>query len=523
MEHKKNTKFAIIITILCIVNFLLSGFLSTEAKQQKSELFSNLPTVQYPNFHELGMNDGWPQVYDGGDEDMAYGIVIDSNGNVTVTGYSLNTSSNRYNALTIQYDTDGNELWKNPLQNGGYTAAIDIAVDSYNNLIILGWSGTTLADLINLTGEIFIVKYNNKGVEQWNISLHKDKYIYPGGITVDSHDNIIITGWTGNDLTKSCWTIKMDNNGQELWNKTYHEDMEDYGIDISIDSYDTIITAGFWTVPGSGGTFIIKYASNGSMLWTKRPIAEINQALSPYAVTVDLNDNIILSGEKYSYTTYTNVMCTQKFDSSGSLLWTREYNSGYTDIAKAVTVDTHNHIIVGGWSSFSTLENIEQCVVIYNEDGNELCIKRPGIQGQIFDVAVHDDKIFVTGYITNGNSSDYYIDKYLDVTPPSVTLNKPKENYLYIFDRLALPRIRSTTTNTIMLGKITETITATNPSDIDKAEFYIDTILKETVNASPFQWVWNEVAFGGQHQVKIMVYDHSGCIKKFEFTVRKFL
>ena len=521
MRRKKNTKLILILTTLCTVGFLLSGFPLAEPKQQKLELFSDL-AARKTCVHTLGIEEGWPQVYDGGDDDSTQGVAIDSNGNVTVTGYSFNTSIERYNALTIQYDKDGHKLWKIPFNNNGYCCAVAITADSHNNFIILGWNGTTLDDLQNFTGEIFLVKYDNNGVEQWNRSILKDKYICPGGITVDSHDNIIITGWTGDGLTKTCWTIKMDSTGQELWNATYHEDMDDCGLNPVVDSHDNIVIAGFWSIPGGGGNYIIKYDSNGSMLLTKRFIAETNEFLIPNAVAVDLKDYIIIVGEKYSYTTYTNVMCTQKYDSTGGLLWTREYNSGFYDNARAVAVDSHNNIIVGGWSSFSKLNNIEQCTVFYNENGDELCVKRPSVQGQILDVAVYNDSIFITGEILNGNSSDYYTDKYLDVNPPSVTLDKPKDGHLYIFDGLALPRVLPTATNAIVIGKITLKVTAGNPSDVDKVEFYVDNKLKETVNASPFQWVWNEFAFGKQHHIRIMAYDHSGCIKRIELTVRKF-
>ena len=521
MRRKKNTKLILILTTLCTVGFLLSGFPLAEPKQQKLELFSDL-AARKTCVHTLGIEEGWPQVYDGGDDDSAQGVAIDSNGNVTVTGYSFNTSIERYNALTIQYDKDGHKLGKIPFNNNGYSCAVAITADSHNNFIILGWNGTTLDDLQNFTGEIFIVKYDNNGVELWNLSFLKDKYICPGGITVDSHDNIIITGWTGDGLTKTCWTIKMDSTGQELWNATYHEDMDDCGLNPVVDSHDNIVIAGFWSIPGGGGNYIIKYDSNGSMLLTKRFIAETNEFLIPNAVAVDLKDYIIIVGEKYSYTTYTNVMCTQKYDSTGGLLWTREYNSGFYDNARAVAVDSHNNIIVGGWSSFSKLNNIEQCTVFYNENGDELCVKRPSVQGQILDVAVYNDSIFITGEILNGNSSDYYTDKYLDVNPPSVTLDKPKDGHLYIFDGLALPRVLPTTTNAIVIGKITIKVTSANLSDVEKVEFYIDNTLKETVNTTPFQWVWNEFAFGKQHQIRIMAYDHSGCIKRTELTVRKF-
>ena len=143
---------------------------------------------------------------------------------------------------------------------------------------------------------------------------------------------------------------------------------------------------------------------------------------------------------------------------------------------------------------------------------------RPNISGILYGVAVDsNDKIIITGGISQGNNWDYYTDKYIDITPPLVQLVKPQEKNLYIFNYkiFKLPK------NTIIFGKINILINAENLSDISKVEFYIDKEFRETIYEPSYRFLWNNKTFG-KHSIKIMAYDEFGCIKKYEFVVWKF-
>jgi hypothetical protein len=56
--------------------------------------------------------------------------------------------------------------------------------------------------------------------------------------------------------------------------------------------------------------------------------------------------------------------------------------------------------------------------------------------------------------------------------------------------------------------------------EIFKMEFYVDNVLKATVNSEPYVWNWNDITFG-RHAVKIVAYDSIGNSASDEITVRK--
>ena len=84
-----------------------------------------------------------------------------------------------------------------------------------------------------------------------------------------------------------------------------------------------------------------------------------------------------------------------------------------------------------------------------------------------------------------------------------VDIVKPKENHLYVFDKEIMPSIFG---NTFIIGKITIKANACGKNGIEKVEFYIDDELKFTDYDMPYDWPWNEKAFGNR-ELKVIAYD----------------
>ena len=91
-------------------------------------------------------------------------------------------------------------------------------------------------------------------------------------------------------------------------------------------------------------------------------------------------------------------------------------------------------------------------------------------------------------------------------TPMNIEIEKPREGYLYGFDREIMPTIFG---NTIVLGKITIEVDASDEDGIEKVEFYIDDVLKNTDYDMPYDWLWDEFAFGN-HGIKVIAHDKNG-------------
>lgn len=511
----------VIITITLLISSLVLGSFTVAGLKHiniERPIKTNATFIEHykPQIKYRQLYSGWPQIYNGGDEDSAWGgIAIDSNKDIIVTGYSF-IDYNDSDIITIKYDDDGNEIWNSSFNKGSIEFAMDLAVDSKDNIIISGFNCTAIEDLESFNLSLIVIKYNTDGFEQWNLSYHLEKDNFPGGVAVDSNDNIIITGGKGNfdALDFACWTMKMDENGNELWNNTFTDDLISIGMDVAVNSNNDIIVGGVSASPFVGQGFCaIKYDNDGNKISVNR-----YGGIQPNGIAIDSQDNIILTGQHQESASVSSIWYTVKSDKNGNELWVRQYDSGNHDIAENVAIDAHDNIITVGGSHFSQEEFYEHCTIIYDENGEEICMKRPGITGFIYGVAVDNtNTIIITGDAVIDNNLDYYTNKYLDTTPPLVQLETPKEKYLYIFGKEIIPLSK----NTFIIGRITIKLEADDPSDVEKVEFYIDNTLQETFSAPPYEWIWSEMAFG-KHRITTMAYDNTGSIARNEIEVRKF-
>jgi hypothetical protein len=133
---------------------------------------------------------GWYQFDPTGNEaSYASGLVIDTMGNVVVTGHDGYPSS----FGTYKIDTNGNYVWTNLylMSSYGGGAALALAVDSANNIYVTGESSIT-----NTPYDIATLKLDANGNQLW-----VQRYRGPGlgnagnAIAVDNSGNVYVAGY----------------------------------------------------------------------------------------------------------------------------------------------------------------------------------------------------------------------------------------------------------------------------------------------------------------------------------------
>ncbi|HQC60319.1 MAG TPA: SBBP repeat-containing protein [Bacteroidales bacterium] len=167
---------------------------------------NNYYTIKY----DSNGNFVWAREYDGGSYDYGQGVAVDSKNNIIVTGKTDVPPNKGYNYYTIKYDSNGNEIW-NARYNGGSTnRARGIAVDSYDNVYVTGFSR-----LLGI-GNIYTIKYDSSGKIIWErskIMNHRfeiDHENEMNGIAVDSLNNILVTGSIYNGTNWDYYTVKYE-------------------------------------------------------------------------------------------------------------------------------------------------------------------------------------------------------------------------------------------------------------------------------------------------------------------------
>jgi hypothetical protein len=210
------------------------------------------------------------------------------NTSIYVTGYTDGSLPGNNNlggndAFIAKYSTAYEQIWLKQFGTSSSDFVQAISTDSHGNIYVTGWTKGSLPNYNNLGGEdAFVAKYDAYGNQLWVKQLGTSSDDRASAISVDSLDNIYVTGWTLGSLTPSgnsgyhdIFVIKYDTNGNQLWVKQFGSPGYDITQGISINSSDNVYVTGYTgsSLPGNSNlgnsdAFIVGLDKDGNLLPT---------------------------------------------------------------------------------------------------------------------------------------------------------------------------------------------------------------------------------------------------------------
>lgn len=375
----------------------------------------------------------WNQQYNGpgNSDDVVISVKTDVLNNIYVTGRSRGIGSGE-DYCTIKYSSDGIVQWNQRYNYSGDDIPNSLVVDTLGNVYITGDSRTGFG----YSTEMATIKYNSLGVLQWvrrNGSFGWD-------IALDHDNNVLVTGFsddifTGGDII----TIKYDNQGNGQWVKTFtsEENNNEEARSIAIDNLNNVYVSGYIYDTATGPNYIIiKYNSNGDQQWFHTYNGPGNYYDWALKVAVDNLNNVYITGFIAVLNPLSYDIATIKYNSSGVEQWVRTYNgpNNRSDNANSLALDNLGNIYVAGWNNDST--NLSDFVTImYDPEGNEQWVQRYNgpidSTDQLFSIAVANaNNIYVTGTSRGiGSVNDIVTIKYTQ--PIGITLISNEQPYTY--------------------------------------------------------------------------------------------
>ena len=256
------------------------------------DLNGNLQTGTYDYFvarYDANGNLVWlKQLGSPGVQSFASNAKVDSSGNVFVAGTARgglagNTQSGNFDYLLAKYDSAGNLLW---LKQSGVasqiTTGLAVVLDSSGNPIMTGITTAGLhGNSQNGANDYYITKYDTNGTLIWLEQVGvASKDTGPMSVTLDSADNVLVTGYTngslaGNTLTGQydAFIAKHDTNGNLTWLKQLgtSTNVLTAGNSVAVDWADNIFITGYTegslpgnTVAGTRDYWLAKYDASGA-------------------------------------------------------------------------------------------------------------------------------------------------------------------------------------------------------------------------------------------------------------------
>lgn len=378
-------------------------------------------TIKFdPNGNQL-----WEKCYndDANIPNEAYALVLDSSGNVCITGWIYDYATDNEDYLTIKYDSDGNQLWAARYNgNGNYVdEAYGLGIDGLGNVYVTGESYGSGTDYDYAT-----IKYDPNGNQLWVERYNGDANgeDIASALAVDNSGNVYVTGIGGvGDYT----TIKYDTYGNKIWTAKYNGDANgvDWGNAIAMDGQGNIYVTGYSYGSGTYRDYAtVKYDPNGNQLWASRYNGDSNSWDEAIAIKVDGSGNVYVTGISWGNKTYEDY-ATVKYDPNGNQVWAARYGGpgrDEEDKINAMAVDGQGNVCITGSSCYGDPSyggNTDYATIKYGPDGNRLWLRRYNGTGNGNDVANaiavdNFGNVYVTGgsYTGSTSDSDYATIKY---------------------------------------------------------------------------------------------------------------
>jgi len=337
--------------------------------QKNVNLNKNLTTSSLNNSIVLEWNFTWGGI----DNEIASGIALDSLGNIYITGHANYSFIGNYDIILAKFDSSGQIQWNRTFGGDGYDIGYDVALDSKDNIYLAGTIDLS-EDPWDSKTDLILIKYNSYGEYQWNKTWGgegEDTYL---GMTLDSEDNIYITGYVSNI---SDWDypdlvlIKYDNLGNHLWNRTWGGPGGDYGADIVLDSLSNIYLTGKSFDESSGPNIcLLKYNNLGELQWNKTWNNSIQYEYGT-GIALDSSENIYITGITLGelYPDYDMVFL--KYNNTGELVWNRTWGKEYFDALLDIAIDSEDNIFLAGIVNYSTAKLNDFCLMQFNINGEQ--------------------------------------------------------------------------------------------------------------------------------------------------------
>ena len=404
-------------------------------------------------------------------------IAIETGGYVAGSGLGANM---------VKIDKDGNLVWKNRISGEReYFSSIVETEDGY----VVGGYGYR-----GKYTDFLLIKTDKNGNLVWEKTYGEKNVDKILGRTIKTKNGFLMVGYKSFDDASSVGVIKLDANGNEIWNKTFRgKDMEwAMGRD-AIETEDGYMIAGICSYPTDPWTdiWLIKLDKDGNEIWNKtysRGAFELNARI------IEIKDGYLVGGygDPGSY--------LLKIDKEGNIVWYYNYFGRFpfildiaeTSDAYVATGSTETHAVgMNDIWLFKVSKDGEPIIWSKNfggreQDSGEAIIAENGS----YVIAGHEN---FTGVIL----------KCSDTPPAELNITRPKENYLYLFDRELSPWDK-----TVVIGGVTVCVSIDNPGnfEINRTEFYMQRLRTfggkyplnpiKVLYEPPYEWKMRFPAFG---------------------------
>ncbi len=299
----------------------------------------------------------WATYYGGGYWDIGTCALVDSQGNVYMTGAVTSTTNiatvGAYqtswtyggvfaaDGFIAKFSPTGVRIWATYYGGNGADIAYGAALDVAGNIYLSGQTGSSdvmaspgsFQSTIGGMNDAFVVKFDSSGQRVWGTYYGGPGNDQGGFIATDTACNIYMVGYTKSTTgiatsgsfktaldgtAEDAFLVKFDSSGQRQWGTYFGGPAADYANSVACDASGSIYISGYTKSTSgiatsnshqsshSGGAndlYLAKFSASGTQEWaTYYGGPGDDYASSVSSMTTDAADNVYLAGRTTSET-----------------------------------------------------------------------------------------------------------------------------------------------------------------------------------------------------------------------------
>lgn len=302
-------------------------------------------------------------------DDRAGGIATDAAGNVYQAiaaagaldgqSYAGGTDVN-----LVKYKADGTREWTRSLGTSGTDRAYGVAVDADGNITLTGYTNGNLdgSHAGNTTDDAFVAQYDPNGNRRWVTQFGVPGVADRGySIAVDGTD-VYIGGYTKGSLggtnegDKDVFVARFGSDGRQAWVRQAGSAGEDKGMAVAVSNgavYLGGMTGGALGTPAGGiDGFVARYSTAGDPVWMRQYGTAASDEV--WALAADPAGGVYLTG--YTAGDFAGTLNGDKdiivarADADGVLTWRDQFGTSGNDKGAAIAVNRSGELYVGGFT-----------------------------------------------------------------------------------------------------------------------------------------------------------------------------
>jgi enterochelin esterase-like enzyme len=297
-------------------------------------------------------------------DDRAGGIATDASGNVYQAVSAAGALDGQPYAggtdvALSKYRADGSREWTRSLGTSGTERAYGVAVDADGRVVVTGYTNGDLdgAHAGNATDDGFVAQYDAAGNRRWLTQFGVPGVADRSYSVAVSGTDVYLGGYTkgalggANQGDKDVFVARFDGDGRQVWLRQTGGAGEDKGMAVAV-SDGSVYLGGMTAADAGVDGMLARYTADGDPIWVKQVGTPASDEV--WALAADSHGGVYLAG--YTAGDFAGTLNGDKdfliarADADGTLTWRDQLGTPTNDKVAALLVDQAGNLYVAGFT-----------------------------------------------------------------------------------------------------------------------------------------------------------------------------